>query len=97
MKRIILLITLLLFAALAAVFASLNLELVRIDYYLASAQLPLALLLFITLLLGVLVGVLACTVLLYSNMMERRRLRKQLVLCQQEIRNLRDIPIKDHY
>lgn len=97
MKRIFLILILLLLTALAAVLASLNAAPVVFDYYLTTTELPLALVLFAAFAMGSLFGLILSISMVIAGLAERRRLRKQLSLCQQEIRNLRDIPIKGPY
>ena len=97
MKRALLIIILLLFTLLAAVMAFLNASTVHFNYYLATLELPLALLLLIAFALGSLFSLTVCLGMFLTSSLERRRLRKQLNLAQQEVRNLRDIPIKGPY
>lgn len=97
MKRALLIIILLLFTLLAAVLAFLNASTVQFNYYLAILELPLALLLLISFALGSLFSLLVCLGMFLTASLERRRLRKQLNLARQEVRNLRDIPIKGPY
>ncbi len=97
MKRLIILFLLLLLAALAALLTALNTEPVSFDYYLAQAQLPLAVMLLLSFVAGTVLTLLSCLAWLWHAHWQSRQLRKQLATTQQEIRNLRDIPIKDHY
>lgn len=97
MKRLFLLLVLLLLAAIAAVIAAGNTGTVSFDYYLSTIELPLALLLLATFVAGALFCLCCGLLLLAVTVLERRKLLKQLNLCQQEVRNLRGIPLKDRY
>ena len=97
MMRALLILILILLVLLAAVLASLNAAPVSFNYYLDHLELSLAVLLFSAFFLGSLLGLIASISMVLAGLSERRQLRKQLNLCQQEIRNLRDIPIKDPY
>lgn len=97
MKRALIILILLLLTALAGVLASLNASTIFFDYYLSSVEMPLAVLLFAAFALGAFFGLIFSISMVIGSINEKRRLRKQLALCKQEIRNLRDIPIKDRY
>lgn len=97
MKRLILTILFFLVAGLAAALAVHNTVVVEFNYYLGSVHTPLALVLLLTFAVGALLGLVLSIGMVIATYSERRRLRKQLALCQQEIRNLRDIPIKGRY
>jgi len=90
---------LLLFIAVAAfglTFSLKNPQLIQLNYYpdiVISS--PLVVVLLITLLLGVLIGVLVMSV---SNLRRRRELaraRKEILKLNEEVQNLRALPIKD--
>jgi putative membrane protein len=97
MKRALLLFLLLLIALLGSVLAHLNAELVSFNYYFSTLSLPLALLLFFVLAAGVLCGVLLSLGMVLHARRERAQLRRRLTMCEQEIKNLRDIPIKGQF
>jgi uncharacterized integral membrane protein len=97
MKRLILTILFFLLVGLAAALAAHNTVIVEFNYYLGSTHTPLALVLLLTFAMGALLGLVLSIGMVVATYSERRRLRKQLALCQQEIRNLRDIPIKGRY
>lgn len=96
MKRIIAIIILLCLAALGLGFTVLNAEQVRLNYYFGQAELPLALVIVGTLVVGALLGLLAATWMLLARKHENRRLRRRLKLAEQEIHNLRELPVRDH-
>lgn len=87
---------LILLVLLALTFAGLNAEPVTINYYLGKTELPLSLFAILSFILGGLLGLLmACAIyikLKYAN----RRLRHRLKLVEEELINLRALPLKDH-
>lgn len=97
MKRALIIISLTLLAVMGSVLASLNANEVVFNYYFSSLSLPLALLLLLVLALGALAGVLFSLALVLNARRERAHLRRRLEVCEQEIKNLRDIPIKGPY
>lgn len=88
---------LLLLVILGITFAILNADLVTIHYYIGSKQLPLSLLLVISLGAGLFVSFLYMGLVVLRLKSERRRLRKRLSIAEKEIDNLRAIPIKDEH
>jgi len=97
MKRALLILFILLLATISSVLTRLNLDAVSFNYYFGTLQLSLALLLFFALVSGALLGLIFTIGLAISTRAERRRLRRTLQLREQEIRNLRNIPIKDRH
>lgn len=94
MKRVIIPTILLIFAIIGAVLAKLNAGPVAFDYYLSTTEIPLALLLYIVLALGVLLGILVSLLMMLKARHEAKRLKKRLAVCEQELKNLRELPIK---
>jgi lipopolysaccharide assembly protein A len=94
--RVVTYLFLILLVLVALTFAGLNAESVSINYYLGKTQLPLSLLAILSFILGGLLGLcLAFTIyikLKYAN----RRLRHRLKLVEEELINLRALPLKDH-
>lgn len=97
MKRLVITLFLFLIALMGAGIASLNAGEVVFDYYFSSVTLPLAVLIFVVLCFGALAGVLLSFGLVLKIRHDRSRLRKRLKLCEQEIKNLRELPIKGPY
>jgi putative membrane protein len=97
MNRALIFIFLLLTSVFGSVLARLNFEPVNLHYYFGSAEIPLALLLVMVLVCGALMGLLMTLSMILSARIGNRRLRRQLQLREQEIRNLRDIPIKGRH
>lgn len=96
MLRIIRLVLLVLVAVLGLVFAVLNAGQVELSYYLGIWRAPLSLILVLAFALGALFGVVACLGMLFQAKRENHRLRKALRLSEQEVTNLRNIPIRNH-
>jgi putative membrane protein len=97
MKRAALTIFLLFLLLLGSVLTSLNSAPVIFHYYFGSAEIPLALLLMLVLACGSLLGLVMTLSLVLSAHAEKRRVRRTLQLREQEIRNLREIPIKGRH
>jgi lipopolysaccharide assembly protein A len=77
-------------------FAGLNAEPVSINYYLGMAQLPLSLLAILSFILGGLLGLLMAFTIYIKLKYSNRRLRHRLKLVEEELVNLRALPLKDH-
>ena len=93
--RVIRFLLMLLVVALGVAFAMLNAGPVLVNYYFATIELPLALVLTGALMVGAIAGVLAA---LASGLKLRRELaslRRSHRLDRQEIDNLRALPVKD--
>ena len=78
-------------------FAILNATPVTINYYIGTSQLALSMLLIITLAFGVLLGLIACSVLLVRYKRRVRKLTKRTQAAEKEVANLRALPIKDSH
>ena len=72
-----------------------NSQMVNLDYYLGSVELPFSLTVIAALCLGALLGVLACLPLLIKLKRKNVRLAKQVRVSEKELDNLRVIPLKD--
>lgn len=95
MKRLLAIATIIIIGFIGLAFAVLNAGAVELKYYLGTLTIPLALLLIVVLLLGVLMGGTASIGYVLHQRRENRRLRKKLSLVETELKNLREIPIKD--
>ncbi|MES2997809.1 MAG: LapA family protein [Pseudomonadota bacterium] len=80
----------------ALAFAGLNAELVSVNYYLGKAQLPLSLLAVLSFIVGGLLGLLTAFVIYIKLKYANRRLKHRLRLVEEELINLRALPLKDH-
>ncbi len=74
-----------------------NSEDISIHYYFGSATLPLSLALGITLILGVIIGMLACLKTIVTAKYHVRILKNEIKIANTEISNLRAIPIRDQH
>jgi putative membrane protein len=80
---------------LGSAFTVMNMESIHIDYYFGERDIPLPLLLIATLGVGALLGVLASLGSYLRLKHQNAELRRKISLAQEELKNLRAIPIKD--
>ncbi|MDT8384935.1 MAG: LapA family protein [Gammaproteobacteria bacterium] len=97
MKRIASFALLLLVSLLGLTFALMNAENVQLDYYFGSVQAPLSLLMVVALIVGAGCGVLASLGIVLGLKRELAKLRKSNKLAEQEVANLRSLPLKDSH
>ena len=97
MKRIVTFILLLLVALLGLTFALMNAESVQINYYIGNFQAPLSLVVVIAIIVGAGFGILASTGIVLKQKRELAKLRKSNKLAEQEVSNLRALPLKDSH
>lgn len=97
MKRILVILLVVAVVVVATGFTLLNPGTVEVDVYLRVVELPLALLVFLSIALGALLGVLAGLGMVVRRQAEIHRLKKKLAVSEQEVLNLRNIPIKDRH
>lgn len=97
MKRIFNLFLGLLVLIVGLSFAVLNAEKVPLNYYLGQSELPLSLLLVLAMAFGALLGVISTLGLLLAQKSETARLRRKHELCEQELKNLRQLPIQNKH
>lgn len=97
MKRIITYFLLALIAVIGVTLAKLNGDSAVFNFYFSNVELPLIVLLYMALAIGALAGILVSVLMIFNARREAARLRKRLNLCEQEIKNLREIPIKGQY
>lgn len=95
-KRVLGLIIFLFILLLGVTFTIKNPDWVDVQYYFGlQLHLPISVLLLITLSIGFLVGASFGGKYLFSNYRKRQVLNKEIKLLQQELRNLRTLPLKD--
>jgi uncharacterized integral membrane protein len=97
MTRIFIYFLLLILAITGATLAKLNGDSVVFNFYFSTVEMPLVALLYIALTIGALSGVVLSLAMILDARREASRLRKRLAVCEQEIKNLREIPIKGQY
>jgi len=93
--RILSILFLILLVLLGISFATLNSDLVTVNYYVGQQTTPLSLVLISAFGMGGLFGMLAGTILLLNAKMKNYHLRQRLKMAQKEIENLRVIPLQD--
>jgi len=79
------------------VFAVLNAEPVKLNYYFGSEEVPLSLIIVFAMIVGAILGVVASASMIFSNRREVMKLRKSVELAEKEVANLRAIPIRDNH
>ena len=95
MKRIVTFAVLLLVSLLGLTFALRNAETVQLDYYFGSLQAPLSLVVVIAIIVGAGLGVLASLGIVIGLKRELAKLRKSAKIAEEEVSNLRALPLKD--
>ena len=96
MKLFFYLLLFIVLVAFGLTFALKNSQLIELNYYpdiVISS--PLVVVLLVTLLLGVLIGVLVMSVSRFSRHRELKRAQKEIHKLNEELQNLRSLPIKD--
>lgn len=93
--KLLKLLSLLVVAALGAAFAYINPDQVTVSYYFGDLSLPLGMLIFLLLGGGILVGVLVSAAGMLRLQRENIGLRRRTQLANQEINNLRAMPLRD--
>lgn len=95
MKRIFGLVFVLIVLVFGLYFGLLNADSVPVNYYFGTRELPLSLVLMITLLIGAVLGALASLGLVVRMKREAARLRREARAAEKELNNLRSLPLKD--
>jgi len=95
MARLLGIITVVLAVVIGLSFAALNADTVEVKYYLGATQAPLALVIVVSLSLGALLGVLASVGIVVGQKRRIGKLRRTVSMHEKEIRNLRELPIRD--
>jgi len=95
MSRLLAYVILAVLVLLGLAFAVVNAKPVELNYFLGMREVPLALTLVLTLAFGALTGVLFSLGLVIRLKRETLQLRRQVRLAEQEVANLRSIPLKD--
>lgn len=97
MKRILVTALIIVVVIIATSFTVLNPGSVSLDVYFRKVEMPMSLLVFLSIVLGALLGLLASLSMVIKRQTEIRRLRKKLSVSEAEVLNLRNIPIKDRH
>jgi putative membrane protein len=80
---------------LGVVFTVLNAGPVQFNYYFGSQEIPLSLVMTGALGVGALLGVLSCMGVMFGLKRENLSLKRQSQMANQEVQNLRALPLKD--
>ena len=97
MRRLIQIISISLVVILGAVFAVRNAAQVKLDFYFTGFETYLSLVVIVSIIIGVLLGVLASLGWVLRARVELARLRREIKHTEQELTNLRTIPIRDDH
>jgi putative membrane protein len=97
MNRLLFLILFLLLLALGISFAVHNAVPITLNYYFGSITGPLSLVVVIALAVGAMLGVSTSLLLVLRQRRKVARLKRKLDTCEQEIRNLRHLPLHDKH
>lgn len=95
--RIVMMLFYLILIVVGISFAVLNASSVEVNLYFASITMPVSVLMILMLGIGMFVGFFIFMLRYFRLKSECRRLRNQLKLTEQEIKNLRTIPVTDNY
>jgi lipopolysaccharide assembly protein A len=95
--RILSYIVLLTIILLGVSFATLNSEMVTVNYYVSQKTMPLSLLLVSVFAIGCLLGLLVGLGIVIRLKLKTYRLRQRLKLAEKEVANLRAIPLQDRH
>ncbi len=95
MKRIVFLLFFLVVLVVGLGFAVINIDPVKVNYYLGSVEMPLALLIVLSIAVGGVLGVLATTGKIVGAKGECVRLRRMLNGAEKELEKLRSSPQPD--
>ena len=79
---------------LGVIFTLLNQNSVKINFHLSQFELPLAVIIIIAIMLGVIMSFIVCYGSTLKYRVEIRGLRKKISLLELEIQNLRKMPLK---
>ncbi|BAN69005.1 LapA family protein [endosymbiont of unidentified scaly snail isolate Monju] len=96
MRSLIKLIVAVLLMVLGAAFAIVNEQPVELDLYFVAVNMPLSMILLLAIGGGILLGSLASFLYFVKIRKENANLRRQARLAEQEVKNLRSLPINDH-
>lgn len=95
--RVIYYLLLLFIVAICVSFAYLNSTPIKLNYFIGSAEISVAILVICSITLGVLLGVVVLLPSLFRAKFGNRQLTSQIRRVEQELNNLRSIPINDSH
>lgn len=97
MKRILTFTILLLVALVGLGFALINAEMVSLNFYFDSIQAPLSLVMVVSLAVGAVMGVIASLWVIIGLKRDLAKMRKTIKVADEEIANLRSLPMRDNH
>ena len=97
MKKIMSSVFFLVLVLFGIIFAVLNSDIVALNYYFGVQQVPLSLIMLLSMIVGTVIGVLVSMAQLLKARRDVSKLKKQVQIAEKEVSNLRTIPIKDSH
>ena len=97
MKKIVSYVIFFLVGLIAVAFAAKNDASVELHYFLGSVSAPLSLLLVLSLGIGAMLGIFACSGVILKLKRDAMRLQKSVKVAEKEVNNLRALPIKEQH
>lgn len=97
MKAILQLFIVIVILIVAAAFAALNDQVINLNYFIGEVESRLTFVIISSFFLGMLFCFLLLIGLILKGRMERRRMRQELRLKNQELTNLRELPVKEDF
>ena len=97
MRRMLSIAFMLIIILAGIVFAVLNSTSVELKYYFGMVQVPLSLIIVLSIISGAMLGIVASMSQLLRAKRRIARLKKSVQLAEKEVTNLRTIPIKDSH
>lgn len=95
MRKVLSFLLVLFLMLVALAFTTLNLGVMALHFYFINISLPIAVVVFLCMLIGAILGGLASALLLMRKTAELRRLRRRLAERERELDSLRNLPLKD--
>lgn len=95
--RIVVIVCYLLLIIVGVSFAALNAASVEVNLYVTKIDLPISVLMTVTLAVGVAIGFCLFVLRYWRLKAEHRRIKNQLKLMEREVINLRSIPLQDQH
>ena len=95
MTGLVQLILLMLILIIAAAFAALNEQVISMNYFIGTMDTPLTFVIIVCFILGMLFSFLIIVGYIIRLRWQQRRMKQALQLKDQELNNLREMPLKD--
>lgn len=97
MRGLLQLLLVIIVLIIAAAFAALNEQTIQLNYFIGIVETRLTFVIIASFILGaIFCGLIAATFIIRARL-ERRRLKRELMMKHQELNNLRELPVKDSY